>query len=164
MKGFLLCLVELLCCSHFWMCCILLVRIVTLTIMRRIHIINLIKAFSFYKEWVTIRAFISVTHGCFQMNAYLQQYWNIWFKWTLCLISCIDRALCEVSHEYYIRSDMRRATVCSLVLFSLLQMGSMVFQKWQEQKLDGKSASHFQVWYSGRFLGVSILSVISPRG
>lgn len=35
-------------------------------------------------------------------------------------------------------------------------MGSLVFQKWQEQKLDRKSASHLQVWHSGRFLGVSV--------
>lgn len=36
-------------------------------------------------------------------------------------------------------------------------MGPVVFQKWQEQKLDGELASHFQVWHSWRLLGVSFV-------
>lgn len=57
----------------------------------------------------------------------------------------------ELLHEY----DMNDPK-CSLCFFASLQMGSLVFQKWQEQKLDRKSASHLQIWHSGRFLGVSV--------
>lgn len=51
---------------------------------------------------------------------------------------------------------MTHRDLCSLCLFASLQMGSLVFQKWQDQKLDRKSASHLQVWHSWRFLGVSV--------
>lgn len=47
--------------------------------------------------------------------------------------------------------------------FSLTQMGPVVFQKRQEQKLDRKLAPYFQVWHSGGLLGVSGLLLILQR-
>lgn len=70
------------------------------------------------------------------------------FHW---LTGQYESSLWELLHEYYMNDPK-----CSLCFFASLQMGSLVFQKWQEQKLDRKSASHLQIWHSGRFLGVSV--------